>query len=263
MIAVAGVYDQQNALAVYNANGTPDSAVGTKGVAVLNSLNISDGTYTQFQSDGHLIEVQAGGSPMSVTLNRFDADGTPDTTFGTGGQAVLTASSFPPNPNFQSVGVNQSGRILLVGYYNVPGLNGKPKSLGFLTRITSTGALDTSFGNGGSVSQDFGSYGNPYAELAVYPVGTVHAGELLALGENQTQPYPSPYDELALALYQSDTTAASTSVSTTSTVASPTHTATAISTPGAGRYDPEIAPLVLDSPDFFDTLGIKRRTRPT
>jgi hypothetical protein len=157
--------------------------------------------------------------------------------------------------------VDLSDRILLVGYDYVPGLNRKPKNLGLLTRITSTGALDSTFGSGGSVIQDFGSYGNPYVALAVYPAGTVHAGELLALGENQITPYRSPYDELALALYQSDATATSTSASTASTVASPTTTATVIPAAGASHYDPEIAPLVWDSPDFFDALLSGRRRR--
>jgi uncharacterized delta-60 repeat protein len=251
-IAVAGVYDQQNALAVYNANGTPDTAVGSKGVALLNSLNVNDNTIVQFQPDGRLIELQVG-YPLSVSLNRVNTDRTPDTTFGTDGQASVAASALPQGAGYTAVTVDLSGRILLGGSDTVPGSNGKTRTGGQLTRLTPAGALDTAFGVGGSVTQDFGANGAQFTALAVYPAGTPHAGEVLAAGTNSVPP-PTLSSDLVLARYQSETTATTMSVSTTSTVASPTTSAAAIPAAAASPYDPEIAPLALDSPDLWEAL---------
>ena len=95
-IAVAGVYDHNNTLAVYNANGTPVTSIGSNGVAVLNANNPDDGYLFQFQPDGRLIELQSGGTGETWTLNRYNADGTSDATFGTGGQVSMTTSTLPP-----------------------------------------------------------------------------------------------------------------------------------------------------------------------
>lgn len=242
-IAVAGVYDNNNALAVYNANGTPVTSVGTNGVATLNATNPELGVLDQFQPDGRLLEVQSGVTAgiTTVSINRYNTDGTPDTTFGDGGQATLTVDQIW---TINAATVDLSGRILLGG--EVPrALPPKyPYFDGILARLTPAGAVDTGFGAGGFVTQAIGSYGNTFTALAVYPAGTSHAGEVLAAGTVVTVPPPSPYDELGLVVYQSDPPAGGT--------AAPALTA-------AGGIDPGIAPLVLDSPDLFSLVRKKDR----
>ena len=241
-IAVAGVYDNNNTLAVYNANGTPATSVGSNGVATLNASNPNDSTLDQFQPNGQLIEMQSGGSPMTVTLDRYNTNGTPDTTFGTGGQATLNSTALPTGAGFDALTVDLSGRIVLAGSDTVPAPNGKTKSAALLTRLTPAGALDTTFGTGGSVTQDFGAYGSKYRVLAVYPQGTSHAGEVLAAGTNQIAPNPSPYDELALALYQSNAPAVR--------VASPPTSAAPLSPTGAIPQGPLFLAMPPDGPDL-------------
>jgi uncharacterized delta-60 repeat protein len=215
-IAVAGVYDHNNTLAVYNANGTPVTSIGSNGVAVLNANNPDDGYLFQFQPDGRLIELQSGGTAEHWTLSRYNANGTPDATFGTGGQVSLTTTTLPQGTVLNSIAVDLSGRIVLGG--GVPrGTKGYLTYNGLLVQLTPTGATDTTFGTGGLVTQAIGSIGNDFSALAVYPAVTSHAGEILAAGFDETAPAPSPYFDLALALYQSDSNASTNAVGVAAT----------------------------------------------
>ena len=238
-IAVAGVYDHNNTLAVYNANGTPATSIGSNGVAVLNANNPDDGYLFQFQPDGRLIELQSGGTAENWTLNRYNADGTPDATFGTGGQVSLTTTTLPQGTVLNSIAVDLTGRIVLGG--GVPrGTKGYMTYDGLLVRLTPTGATDTTFGTGGLVTQAIGSIGNDFSALAVYPAGTSHAGEILAAGFDETAPAPSPYFDLALALYQSDSTANANAV--------------AVAATGAAGATPQVGVIPLSPTDGSDLL---------
>jgi uncharacterized delta-60 repeat protein len=192
-IEVAGAYDGRNAMALYNANGSIVSSFAQNGVATLDTTFIDGYYYTfdelsyAFEPNGQLVEMLLdGGTTQTMLVNRYNADGSPDTTFGAGGQVSVSA---PAGAGLDTVTVDLSGRIVL---------GGNEGKLSFLTRLTAAGALDTTFGAGGFVTQDFGANGSQFTTLAVYPPGTPNAGEILAVGSNNIN-----YSDLALALYQS------------------------------------------------------------
>jgi uncharacterized delta-60 repeat protein len=99
---------------------------------------------------------------------RFNSDGTPDLTFGTGGVATV---------NFNGTSLDQvnalvlqpDGKVVLAGFTDAVSVYDFA-----LTRLDANGHLDTSFGTGGIVMTDFGggSYeiGNTVAGLRTGPL---------------------------------------------------------------------------------------------
>jgi len=130
-VVIATLIASTSALA---AEGTLDPAFGTGGV-VVTDLGGADGVFNiVVQPDGKIVMAGNTGDPYWGTsiLARYNADGTLDPTFGTGG--MLTAALLGP------VALQTDGKLVVGG--NMDG------GLG-LARYTSSGALDTTFGTNG------------------------------------------------------------------------------------------------------------------
>jgi uncharacterized delta-60 repeat protein len=97
----------------------------------------------------------------SATVMRFDADGSPDRTFGTGGRLVtdlgLGAPAAPggpysgPSVGIRSVVTDAQNRIVISGGYvtELSHCERSVNSKGFVARLTESGALDPTFGDDG------------------------------------------------------------------------------------------------------------------
>jgi uncharacterized delta-60 repeat protein len=97
----------------------------------------------------------------SATVMRFDADGKPDLSFGDGGRLItdlgLSAPAAPggtyggPSVGLRSVVIDAQNRIVLSGGYvtELAKCERSVNSKGFVARLTVSGALDPTFGNGG------------------------------------------------------------------------------------------------------------------
>jgi uncharacterized delta-60 repeat protein len=95
-----------------------------------------------------------------ATVMRFDADGTPDSTFGTDGRLITDFGLGAPTAagpegkyygasiGLRDVVVDSQNRIVLTGGYvtALSNCNGKVDSKGFIARLTQSGALDQTFG---------------------------------------------------------------------------------------------------------------------
>jgi uncharacterized delta-60 repeat protein len=110
------------------------------------------------QADGKIIAagtvfvdfIIGESSNTDFALARYNSDGTPDTTFGSGGQ-VMTDFVGVEDDAF-SVLIQPDGKIVAVGSANDPVTNYDFAA----ARYLSNGALDTTFGAGGKVRTDFG-----------------------------------------------------------------------------------------------------------
>ncbi len=108
------------------------------------------------QTDGKVLVAGSAGTrdnagKGSFLLERFNADGTPDAAFGTGG-AIATA--FGPISYATTILIQADGRIVLGGASEDSVAS--PTNVMFaLARYTATGALDSTFGTGGKVTTDF------------------------------------------------------------------------------------------------------------
>jgi uncharacterized delta-60 repeat protein len=158
-ILVAGTSDQDAtgydfALARYNADGTLDTSFGTGGRVTTSFGNGADKAYALLlQPDGKIVlagDSNQGASGNDFALARFNADGTLDTTFGSGGKVLTAIGAGSASESVYALALQTVGgaqRIVAVGG------EGDFIAAGY----KADGTLDTSFGTGGIVNALFGS----------------------------------------------------------------------------------------------------------
>jgi len=98
------------------------------------------------QPDGKI--VTAGYTSLGILVMRFLTDGTPDPAFG-GGDAAATFLHPTVVTKATDVAIQADGKIVVAGCADTG-----PADY-MLACLTTTGALDTSFGSGGWVLTDF------------------------------------------------------------------------------------------------------------
>ena len=180
-IAAVGDYKSgQFALARYNPDGSLDSIFGDGGRVTVNN-KVSTGYGVGWQADGSIV---AAGSKSVIDQNsancidssgkkceyddfwlaRFNANGTLDPNFGTGGEVTAGVNSRGNDDNGRGLLVQADDKIVVFGFsdmavhtfsnggdtQNVPVENDFS-----LARFTGAGALDTSFGISGTVTTPF------------------------------------------------------------------------------------------------------------
>ncbi len=131
----------------YNVDGTLDSGFGKGGFTTTDFSRNSDSAQAVALQPGTNGKIVVGGStsrqvgsPYSYfALTRYNANGSLDTTFGKKGQVVTDLGT---SGAAWGMAVQSDGKIILAGSRS-----------GQLTlvRYTSTGALDSTFGSGGTV----------------------------------------------------------------------------------------------------------------
>jgi uncharacterized delta-60 repeat protein len=175
LVVVVQLQAQAGAVVVrYNTNGTLDTTFGTSHAGYVNLGNL---TYPALavQSDdrivvaGTIINVQDGQG--DVGLDRLNADGTLDTSFGTGG---IVVTSLPLGQYAQAVTSQPDGRIVVGGNQYNPFVAGSNALM--VARYNINGSLDASFGVNGFATAAPGtsSSGSAYAEgLALEPDGRI------------------------------------------------------------------------------------------
>jgi uncharacterized delta-60 repeat protein len=135
----------------YNADGSLDQSFGNGGYAINGVGNAND---VVLQPDGKILligtlPVFRNGSDFLVA--RFNADGTPDQTFGNGGRITTSFTSGLSSGDTAKDGELQAdGKLVVVG-----SISGTPA---VLVRYNTNGTVDTSFGLEGFVlSTNFGA----------------------------------------------------------------------------------------------------------
>jgi uncharacterized delta-60 repeat protein len=191
----------------YYANGSLDTSFGSGGTAVaFNSQASSHLTGSAFYprtgpdtADYGKIVVAGWTSVTSKKdtqtgfgVARFNANGTLDATFGSGGQ-VTTAFTVGPRADYASgVVVQLDGKIVVAGDSNF-------HNSFELVRYNANGTLDASFGSGGKVVTPFAQYSNlEAATLLLQP-----DGKLIVVGDDNNSNQAAPADWV-LARYNSD-----------------------------------------------------------
>ena len=129
------------------------------------------GSAMALQADGKIVMV--GGRTSEFVLARFNADGSLDAGFGTGGKVTTDVIVGLAEESARAVAVQADGRIVVVGFTGVNGRPGRPVENRFdfaLARYDANGSLDTSFGSGGLVTS--GVIGRAFA-VAIQPDGKI------------------------------------------------------------------------------------------
>jgi len=142
----------------YNPNGSLDRSFGSGGIV---TTTFPAGSYAfdvALQPDGKIIAVGTvftGFDPgeqsnTDFALARYNADGSPDATFGNGGQVSTDFDGFEDDAF--SVLIQPDGKIVAVGSANDPASFYDFAAVRYL----SNGTIDTTFGVAGRVQTDFG-----------------------------------------------------------------------------------------------------------
>jgi uncharacterized delta-60 repeat protein len=193
-------------LARFNANGSVDTSFGNRGLVSVASTSDIAGVVIQ-PADGKI--VIAGDNGPTFVLTRYNANGTLDKTFGTGGTVTLSLGS---SGGADALGLQADGKLVVAGTIG-PG----PGTGWELARFNANGTLDTTFDSAGpvpgTVTTTFTAGGGALRGLAIYPstgTDTADYGKIEAVGSINGNPGGINSNQIALARFNADGTADST-----------------------------------------------------
>lgn len=157
------------AVARFNADGTLDATFSGDGRTTIDfAAGFDEARGVVLQPDGKLVIAGSSiaGGRSNFALARLNADGSPDTTFGTGG---LVTTDFAQNDDrAHAVTLDSDGRILVVG--SSGGVFARDFAL---ARYNPDGTLDTTFDKDGRVTTDFDARFDEAEDLLVQPDGKI------------------------------------------------------------------------------------------
>lgn len=141
------------ALARYNSDGTPDPTFGSGGKVTTDFFGSFDGASgVVVQSDGKIVAAGAAivdfATSNDFAVARYNADGTPDASFGIGGKVT---TDFSGNDAAADVVLQCDGKIVVAGVADSSNTSGDVA----VARYQSDGTLDPSFEADGKVVTDF------------------------------------------------------------------------------------------------------------
>ena len=139
--------DDDLVVARFNSDGTLDTSFDSDGYAITNVNGIDSAASLAIQSDGKIVVVgtnEAGGNNFSVV--RYTTAGALDSSFDTDGMATIDFGG-SSDDTAAAVSIQSDGKIVVGGTSN---------NQFALTRLTTSGALDTSFDTDGLLTTDFG-----------------------------------------------------------------------------------------------------------
>jgi uncharacterized delta-60 repeat protein len=149
-------------LSRYNVDGTVDAGFGSGGTVNIIALGggLDKMNALTVQADGKIIVV--GSTSLPTKLNddfivlRFNTDGSPDTSFGTGGRVLTEFDG--NNDQAKSVMVQPDGKIVVAGNAQIGVVLAAEQDFA-VVRYLSDGTLDASFGTGGKSTLDAIKFG--------------------------------------------------------------------------------------------------------
>jgi len=151
-IVVAGVSDTTGVFSVarFNPDGSLDASFGNNGV--VDSPSFAPGSTDRaialaLQPDGRIVvggDTTAGGSQSNFGLERLNADGSLDTSFGNDGHVIIDFSG--GNDLLSGIAIDSLGRIVAAGLSDTHFA---------VARVLSDGTQDSDFDGNGEITFDF------------------------------------------------------------------------------------------------------------
>ncbi|MBV9157251.1 MAG: hypothetical protein JO097_13390 [Acidobacteriaceae bacterium] len=184
-----GVPPVASTIVRYNQDGTLDTSFATLGrsasiVGISAALLQSNGEIVAvgpITSKSFVVTVPALTFETAFAAARYNSNGGIDDTFGSEGAAITSFGSAPVAVPSGLV-IQSDGRIIAAGEVETSVSAGEPPSASLaLARYTSTGALDTSFGSGGTVLTSIGPSSSTNA-AGIVAVALDAEGRLVAVG---------------------------------------------------------------------------------
>ena len=189
-LVVAGTAGTSFALARYQTNGLLDTTFGTGGtVSTYAGGGIGTGaTGLLRQPNGRLIAVGSGNGGNSFAVLCYTTNGVLDGTFGSGGIVYTTIpgaiSSYAMCAAYErSFFISNPDKFVVGG-----GANNNSWSVSAVVRYNVDGTLDTTFGNGGIVTNSFASGAVSSTCTAILDVGVLGTGHKIIVGGQGSLP---------------------------------------------------------------------------
>lgn len=170
-IVVAGHTDDSYVIQRYTSAGVLDTSFSGDGVDKANfkaPFDYSQVSAMTRQDDGKLLvagHVYDGGENTAVA--RYNADGTLDASFGTGGKTIFDTGSSQESIN--DIQLQADGRIVLAG------TRGSTK-VGLLVRLNADGSMDASFDGDGIATFSAAGTSNVFNGLSILSTGQLMVG---------------------------------------------------------------------------------------
>jgi len=151
---VAGGYSRSSGLDValvrFNSDGSLDASFGANGLVLTDFGGASSAFAVAIQSDGKIVTTGANEPSIccaasDFALARYQADGSPDTSFGSGGK-LLTDFDSQSSDEAHAVVIQSDGKIVIAGT-----ATGISRGGFAVLRYNANGSLDPTFGSGGKV----------------------------------------------------------------------------------------------------------------
>jgi len=157
-------------------DGTTDASFGDSGVAHVD-IQIDAAEFVQtmlVQNDDILI---CAPLVFSVAVERLDANGAHDSTFGIGGRQAIPLAQFGSSVVINGCGmtVDAGGRVIVSGSVAASVLN--TVNMSATARVLADGTTDTSFGTGG-----ISTFGVPDHSTQVFPILPDASGRFIEFG---------------------------------------------------------------------------------
>lgn len=156
-------------LLVLARDGALDTSFNGSGRVLADVLGLGDyGQAIGVQSNGRILVAgyTSNGINTDIALTRHLADGSIDTSFGSGGKVVTDL--FNSGEQALDIAIQTDGRILIAGYFDNGNDNGA-----CVIRYTTEGDLDPSFGSNGLVTYDQPGFDEKGSGIAIQPDGKV------------------------------------------------------------------------------------------
>jgi uncharacterized delta-60 repeat protein len=186
-IVVAGYSTSESkkecALACFKANGSLDTSFNGTGkvTTAFGGDGNAEGRSVAVQTDGKIVVVgyATAAGLEKFALERYNTDGTLDTSFGGTGR-VLTAVGFSGS-NATGVALQKDGKIVVAGY----AVNNSGRFYDFAcVRHNTDGSLDQGFGDHGKVTTSVGQGDDKANSLAVQSDGKIIVAGAASDGDN-------------------------------------------------------------------------------
>jgi uncharacterized delta-60 repeat protein len=190
--------DQDLAVVQLMRDGAIDTGYGTGGVATGRTPNINENPRQGLvEADGKFITTAYGnptGSPTRPILYRFNANGTPDATFGTNGIGTGSVGGAAGRAEVYGI-VAQGSRYVLAGYGS---RNETPTDTDLVVyRFNGDGTWDQSFGRDGLVT--YVGNGTGGADRA-RNITALPDGRIVTVGGTEVSATPTAVDALVFVL---------------------------------------------------------------
>ena len=157
----------------YNPDGSLDINFGSGGKVASDVFITQMRVDLAIQSDGKIVVVGTvppeTGFPTNFGIARFNADGTPDMSFGVGGKAIADFGGNYDEPS--SLTIQADGKVVVAGV-TAPDANFLLSDFAF-ARFDANGNLDPTFGIAGLVSLDFTNVYDRANAVTVQPDGKI------------------------------------------------------------------------------------------